>query len=376
VPTAAEVARLGDQDGLLNAEVLVATTWECNLRCSYCFVKHRPLQGWGDMSPAIARHLIDALDSEMEHVESICVHAYGGEPLSNLPALHALVEAAEAKPAGRFSFAITTNGTLLSDEIIELLDRGKFQVILSIDGPPEVHNACRTTGKGAPTHAKTLKFLFALKKSTSCWVRGSAVVRRGWRLRDAERYLRTLPVDAIKAQAVRVADTDPLALSHEERLWYFEDLEDVGRIVIQELEAGIRPLDDRFSNRVLQILQGSSRDSFCGAGNTTFGFMPDGTVTPCVLLGTEDQHLGHIDEVPGRWINAGGRWRAGRARSYQDVCQPCTAFSLCAGGCPAVLSVCGADECEITRKNCEIAYNIYRHFADRPEKLLLMAGIE
>lgn len=377
VLTVAVAAQLDDQDDMPNGEVLVATTWECNLRCSYCFVKGRTLKPDRDvMHPATARRLVDVLFSEMRHVESICIHVYGGEPLTNLPALHALVEAAEKYPAGRFNFAITTNGTLLSDEIIELLDRGCFQVILSVDGPASVHDACRRTKNGTPTHDKVMEFLLTLKKSTACWVRGSAVVRKDWRLDEASHYLRSLPVDAIKAQAVRVSHTDPLALPPEEKLCYLEDLESIGRTVIQELEAGIRPLDDRFSNRVLQILKRSSRESFCGAGNTTFGFMPDGTVTPCVLLCTEDQRLGHINDSPAHWIEAGWRWQAQRTKHRQEECKNCPALTLCGGGCPAIFPLCGVDECEITRKNCEIAHNIYSHFADRPEKLLLLAGIE
>lgn len=364
-----------DQVDWPRAEVLVATTWECNLRCSYCFVKQRTAKRNGvRMSPATARRLIDVLDSGLTQVESICVHLYGGEPLTNLPALRALVEAAAEKP-GRFTFAITTNGTLVSDEILEFLDRGRFQVILSLDGPAEVHDACRRTFNGSPTHDRVLAFLHSLRRSTRCWVRGSAVVRRGWRLNEAGSYLRSLPLDAIKAQAVRVADTIPLALSKAEKICYFEDLEEVGRTVIQELEDNVKPLDDRFSNRVLQILKGSRRESFCGAGSTTFGFMPDGTVTPCVLLDTQEQSLGHIDNSPDSWVEAGRNWRMQRINKRPDDCRSCSVLALCGGGCPAIMPVCGVDECEITRKNCEIAQNIYQHFADRPEKLLLLAGI-
>jgi uncharacterized protein len=373
-PTAAEAARLVDFGDQPNAEVLVATTWKCNLRCSYCFVKGRThLQRQPQMSAEAARRLVDVLDSEMKHVETICIHVYGGEPLTNLTALHALVEAALAKQAGRFNFAITTNGTLLTDEIIGLLNQGKFQVILSIDGPDQVHDACRVTSEGAPTHARVMKFLLALKKRTKCWVRGSAVVQKNWSLKEAGAYLRTLPVDAIKAQAVRIAGSDSHALSEVEKRHYLDDLEDIGRKIIEELENGIRPKDDRFSNRVLQLLKGSSRSFFCGAGETTFGFMPDGKVTPCVLIQDERQTLGHIDDAPDTWIEWGRRWRTQFKKRKE--CEQCAALSLCGGGCAAIMPICGADECEITRKNCEIAHKIYRHFADCPEKLLLLAGI-
>jgi hypothetical protein len=101
------------------------------------------------MSPEMAAHVVDALDEGLPHVETISLHLYGGEPLTNLPALEAMVRRAHekrparAERARRFSFAITTNGTILSPEILALLDEGAFNVVLSIDGPAHVHDACR-----------------------------------------------------------------------------------------------------------------------------------------------------------------------------------------------------------------------------------------
>ena len=94
-----------------SAEVLVATTWECNLRCAYCFVRERGISAAGyRMTSEMATRVIDALDEGLAHVESVCVHLYGGEPLVNLPAMKALVDRARKKRPGRFTFAITTNG--------------------------------------------------------------------------------------------------------------------------------------------------------------------------------------------------------------------------------------------------------------------------
>jgi uncharacterized protein len=61
------------------AEVLVATTWECNLGCSYCFVRQRGLSAAAmGMSPALAVRVVDALDEGLTDVEAICLHLYGG----------------------------------------------------------------------------------------------------------------------------------------------------------------------------------------------------------------------------------------------------------------------------------------------------------
>jgi len=357
------------------AEVLVATTWACNLRCRYCFVQERTFVGGGErMSPRTAVRTIDALDRGLPDAQTVLVHLYGGEPLTNLPALRALVERGRDKAAGRFGFAITTNGTLDSDEAIGLLGEGRFDVILSIDGPPQVHDDCRRGAGGEATQARVLAFLQKLRARTRCRVRASAVVRRGWGLGEAGEYLRGLPVDAIKAQAVRVPDTSPFALDPDERARYLDDLTAVGEQVIADLESGRSPLDDRYSARVLQLLKGESRERFCAAGDGTFGIAPDGSVAPCLLLPTGPEHrLGRIEDDPQVWRSAGRRWRD--AHGPRAECAQCEALPLCGGGCPAMLSVCGADECDLTRHNCRVARGIYRHFQDRPTALLPLAGI-
>ena len=325
------------------------------------------------MTAALARKVIDALDEGLPDVESICVHLYGGEPLTNLPAIAAMLDRAREKPSGRFSWAITTNGTICSDAAINLLGQGEFQVILSIDGPAAVHDECRRTAGCAPTHARVLKFLHALRSRTKCWVRGSSVVRSGWPLSSAVEYLRSLPVDAIKAQAVRGNEGVAGALSSSEKAAYLEDLEDLGRQVIAELEQGKQPKDDRFSARVLQLLTGIQRDQFCAAGDTTFGITPQGEVLPCVLMNAQEGHLGWIEDAPSLWREAGRRWRL--SRPPRPECHACPALPLCGGGCPAILPVCGADECDLVRKNCEVASTIYKHFVSKPEALLNLADI-
>jgi uncharacterized protein len=358
----------------MTAEVLVATTWRCNLRCSYCFVEQTRLSASGQrMSPQLASRVVDALDEGLADVGSICLHLYGGEPLTNLPALAALLDRAEEKPPGRFTFAITTNGTCGTPRAIELLGRGRFRIVLSIDGPPEVHDDCRRTAAGEPTHARIRRFLDDLNARTDCPVRVSAVVRPGWRLADAVAYLETLPAEMLKAQAVRGPAGSPWNLSPEEREAYLADLEILGEKVAADVEAGRMPKDDRFSRRVLQLLAGIERNVFCAAGETTFGITPAGDVLPCVLMDGLDHRLGHIREDPAAWREAGRRWR--ESRPARPECESCAARPLCGGGCPALMPVCGADECDLVRKNCAVATSIYERFRSTPGDLLALAGL-
>lgn len=352
------------------AEVLIATSWDCNLRCDYCFLK-RHIGCGQTMSVTDAQRLVDVIDQALPDVEQISLHLYGGEPLLHLRPAAALVRRASQKRAGRLTFAITTNGTVISDEAVALLDEGRFEVILSIDGPPEIHDQCRRTVGGRPTHRRVKQFLERLRRETRCWVRASAVVRAGWSLRQAVHYLGALDVDAVKAQAIRVPPGAPYELDHAQRRQYLTDLDAIGRSVIADLERGRKPLDDRFSNRVLQLLKGERRQAFCGAGRHVFGVTPDCAIRPCLLL--DGPTLGTLDTTPELWRAAGRHWS--ETRRMPERCRACPASALCGGGCPAMLPVCGSGECEIVRRNARIARRIHRHFRQRPEALLPLAGI-
>jgi uncharacterized protein len=358
------------------AEVLIAPTWDCNLGCTYCFVRENEISNDGAyMSPEVASRIVDALDEGFDDVRTITIHLYGGEPFINLPASKAMVDRALQKKPGRFTFSVTTNGMVLTDETLDVLERGKFYIILSIDGPAEIHDECRRKRDGSPTHANVIRFLETVRSQTSCVVCGSSVVRSGWGLREATDYLRTLPIHSIKAQAVRVPKGTRYSLSPEERAAYMEDLEYIGRRVIEELETGKVPKDNRFASRVLQLLKGVERQSYCGAGTTTFGITPGGNVLPCLLLSESEGKiiLGHVNDDPKTWREAGRDWKA---KPLRPECKSCSYLYLCGGGCPAMISVCAQDECELVHKNCEVSLSIYEHFKDnKPEALLGLAGI-
>ncbi len=326
------------------------------------------------MSPVLARQVLDRLDQALAHFEHIDIHLYGGEPLTNLPALEALVDRALQYPPGRFTFSITTNGTVLDQRVFDLLEAGRFEVILSIDGPAPVHDAYRRTRDGSPTHARVLEFLGAVRKHTRCRVQGSSVVRSGWGLVEAIPYLRSLGVDSFKAQAVRAPEGADYGLSQADMQTYLDDLEIVGRHVIEDIAAR-RPLkDNRFTTPVLHQLLGTRRESFCGAGKYSFGITPSGEVLPCILVDAATNRLGDIRDPAHAWVEAGRDWWETRT-TLRDECSDCRSHDLCGGGCPAILAVCAEDQCVFTRKEVDVARDIYAHFANDIDPLIDLTGI-
>ena len=71
---------------------------------------------------------------------------YGGEPLLEFELLKRIVlfcETLDDSVVATPRFNVTTNGTLLTDEVIHFLVGHRFNVTISLDGPKHVHDRYR-----------------------------------------------------------------------------------------------------------------------------------------------------------------------------------------------------------------------------------------
>ena len=125
---------------------VIMPTYECNLRCPYCFEKHLYKKDL-NLKKVMDEKTVDALfeailslDSENESKEQISL--YGGEPLQvkNLSIIEYILKKIDEYG---YSFGLTTNGADLY-HFIPLFSEFTPQAIqITIDGPKEVHDKRR-----------------------------------------------------------------------------------------------------------------------------------------------------------------------------------------------------------------------------------------
>jgi uncharacterized protein len=148
-------------------QMSLEVTEGCNLRCHYCAYsggyENKRKHSARSMSRDVARAAIDFyFQKNREREEHISIGFYGGEPLLELPLLRFCVEYARSLPwqhPEALSFSITTNATLLDDETIRFLVDNQVNVLISLDGPVEDHNAHRVSKNGHGTFAKVMASL-------------------------------------------------------------------------------------------------------------------------------------------------------------------------------------------------------------------------
>ena len=131
----------------------ICPTMGCNFDCPYCFEDHFA----GKMSTEVQDDVV-ALAERMLNTsgtKDISVTWFGGEPLLAPDVIESLSErlmALAEEHGGEYSASIITNGYLLSQEIVDMLDRCKVKSAqVTIDGMGATHDATRHLANGAPT---------------------------------------------------------------------------------------------------------------------------------------------------------------------------------------------------------------------------------
>lgn len=131
----------------------LSITERCNLRCRYCVYsgafperRHHSLK---TMSFDTAKHAIDFLVSHSRESEyPPALSFFGGEPLLVFPLVKKCIEYFRSKTEKDSIISITTNGALLSQEVVECLQNERVYINVSLDGPKEIHDAWRIRRDG------------------------------------------------------------------------------------------------------------------------------------------------------------------------------------------------------------------------------------
>jgi len=164
----------------------------CNLRCRYCYTGLQT-EKWdtGLMSADVARQAVDLI---LRHspVKGLCINFFGGEPLLNLPVIQstvAYVEQAAARLKLPSLFSMTTNGVLLDEGTIRYLHSKRFHLMISMDGPAEIHDRNRVFADGRGSHAIVEKNARLVREITGRLSLRATVTPSTTSVRPIQRYI-------------------------------------------------------------------------------------------------------------------------------------------------------------------------------------------
>ena len=149
--------------------LIIEATQDCNMRCRYCVYsgEHNNIRvhNQSAMPWDTARKAIDFFLKNPGHQRPYQhIGFYGGEPLMNIALIIRCVEYVRSRDPN-VTFGMSTNGTLLSERIRHFLVAHEFRLLVSLDGPGEVHDQNRITVGGKGSFDTIIRNLRALKES-------------------------------------------------------------------------------------------------------------------------------------------------------------------------------------------------------------------
>ena len=345
---------------------------DCNLRCKYCFADtgefhmcNRTL-----LSAETGKKALDWLISKSGNRKNLEVDFFGGEPLMNVPVIREVVDygrGLEKKHGKVFKFTTTTNAVLLTDEVIDFLNREMENVVISLDGRPEVHDRMRPTinGKGSYALIMSKAKRFAEKRGQQqYYLRGTFT---GYNLDFAEDVLHLAEegFEQLSIEPVVTEESREYAIREEHLPRIFAEYERLGKEYVK------RRKDGRWFNffHFMVDLTGGpclkKRLTGCGAGNEYVAVTADGDIYPChQFVGREGMRMGSV--LDGSFdTGIQDRFRQNHVLS-KEKCSECWARFYCSGGCAANAHAFHGDigkpydmECQMERKRLECAMAIY-----------------
>lgn len=312
---------------------------DCNLRCRYCFADEGAYHSAREfMSEETAKRAIDFLIKESGKRKVLEVDFFGGEPLMCLETIKRVVAYARAegvKAGKKFLFTTTTNALLLNDDAIDFFNREMENVVLSLDGRKEVHDAIRKTvnGKGSFDYViDNIKKFVSLRGDKNYYVRGTFTAKNLDFSKDVL-FLADSGFDSISMEPV-VTDIPDLAIKKEHLSVINEEYV---RLCDSYLERYAKGKGFNFFHFNVDLEGGvclQKKVSACGAGNEYFSVVPNGDIYPChQFAGDKDFYMGNVfdgkidPEIRNRFASSCLFTRKG--------CNDCFAKFICSGGCSA-----------------------------------------
>ena len=342
----------------------------CNLNCSYCFASQGKYHGERAlMSFEVGKQALDFLMANSGTRTNLEVDFFGGEPLMNWDVVKQLVEYArsvEKEHKKNFRFTLTTNGMLIDDDVIEFANKEMSNVVLSLDGRKDIHDATRVdyAGKGSyDTIVPKFQKLVESRGGKDYYMRGTFTHANPDFTKDVF-HMADLGFTELSMEPVVSAPGDPAGLTAEDLEIVKEQYEILAKDMIRREKDG-KPIT--FYHYMIDLTGGPcvyKRISGCGSGTEYMAVTPWGDLYPChQFVGEEAYKLG--DVFNGVTNNAlREEFRACNVYARPE-CKDCWAKLYCSGGCAANAyhatgSIRGIYEpgCELFRKRMECAIMI------------------
>ena len=337
-----EIAMAGDESESYIKALCLNVIHDCNLRCKYCFADEGEYKGCRKpMSAEVGKRAIDYVLENSGNIKNIEVDLFGGEPLMVFDTIKEIVDYAKEKDKlynKNIRFTMTTNATLLNDEIIDYIDKNMGNIILSIDGRKEVNDNVRIRVDGSGCYDRILpnikKMVDRRDPSKQYYARGT-FTRENTDFFEDVMALANEGFSEISIEPVVLPDSHNLSIRSEDLPKIYEQYDMLYKEMLRRAENNDNPF--KFYHFNIDLNGGPcvyKRIAGCGAGHEYVAITPDGDIYPChQFVGNEEFLLGNINSgIKNKNLSKDFK----NAHIYnKPKCKECWARFYSSGGCQA-----------------------------------------
>lgn len=311
----------------------------CNLSCTYCYKEDLATPDRGQrMVFETAAQSFELLLAEAKERGRVNLVFFGGEPLSNMPLIRQVIDHAERRGAevGKtVDFSLTTNATLLTEELVAYLSAHRVGVTVSMDGPKALHDRNRKTIGGKGTYdvvAKKARMLLSGHRTRPVGARVT-LTRGTTDVVTIHRHLRDeIGFFEVGFAPVTAGDIGAFNLGKDELALVFEGMKVLGLEYRDEALAGRNNGFANMHQLMTDLAEGTRKSLPCGAGLGMLAVDKDGGLNLCHrFTGSSLPTFGNVTDGIDK-PRLGAFLEEAQDRSARP-CATCRIRNLCSGGC-------------------------------------------
>jgi uncharacterized protein len=323
------------------------------------------------MATETAEQAVDFLLDHAGKLKTVNVLFFGGEPLMEFGLIQHTISYCErrsAETSKKFAFSITTNGTLLSPEMLSYFNAKGVKFLLSLDGTREMHNKYRKLKSGeSPWDIVISKLPLFRRYQPWQGTRLTLMPDTAPMLVEGVETLYKLGVNQFIIGPATGVIWDGDALTAYER-----SLKDLALIYIEKQKTK-EPFRMTLFEQELEKNVNYKGVWGCGAGRGRMSITPSGAIQACAKVQGVNEGRGMlpfgticdgITQIENRTAFAHNNTKA-RAK-----CMSCELQDDCSGGCPAVnyletrdMYMPSAHHCEFVRITRRVRDFLAQHSA-------------
>jgi radical SAM protein with 4Fe4S-binding SPASM domain len=313
--------------------IVLPISGSCNLRCPYCFAQTNGKFNFKNYTKDdVDKTIKYIIENNPDEVLPINIIFFGGEPFLNLPIIKYTIDLLKEKYSNRkISYSATTNGTIINQEIINIIKENNISILISIDGPDNEFNL-RRFGNNVSSLSTVLKNIDLLTKNNiNIQIRATFVSNNPY-LVETYRFFEDLkiPFNIVFAYISENKDHSEFTSYNKETLKLIEkQFNDVITFYMKKIDSEQPIYNTSIHDTYESIKFRQSKKIVCGGGIHYFTIMADGNIFSCPHLMNDIQYkIGHINS---RKIN-NKDFVPIDVDNIKD-CDRCWIKYLCAGGC-------------------------------------------